>query len=121
MSLRLAVELGRDRYAPGDLVEGTVLVLEGANSRGLDVALRFREEAEDDYEHTAVELSGGRLHEGALVAGGLYPFAIQLPQDALPGYRSAHGQLYWELDACSDERGRDTHERKRVEVMVSPS
>jgi hypothetical protein len=33
---------------------------------------------------------------------------------------SKHGELSWEVDARSDERGRDTHARKRIDVAVTP-
>ena len=35
------------------------------------------------------------------------------------GFDTLH-ELYWELDVKSDESGRDTHERRRIET-VSPS
>ena len=42
--------------------------------------------------------------------------ALSLPPDASPNYQSENGELYWELDVKSDEFGRDTHERHRIEV-----
>jgi hypothetical protein len=56
----------------------------------------------------------------ALEAGTSFEFELALPPDALPSYKSRHGELYWELDVKSDESGRDTHERRRIET-VSPS
>jgi hypothetical protein len=117
VSPTLAVELERDRYAPGDVVRGTVKVVEGGGSRRLEVALAFREKA-GDYEDTPFTIAGGDLHTGDLAPGATYAFSIALPADALPTYRSRHGELYWEVDVRSDERGRDTHERKRIEVGV---
>lgn len=61
-------------------------------------------------------LPGGELHAGDLETGASFPFAIALPADALPSYRSPNGELFWELDARSDERGVDTHGRVQVEV-----
>ena len=117
--MNLDVQLDRgERYAPGDTVSGSVLVLEGGGSRRLEVSLNYRENSEDEYEHTALNLSSGELHAGDLTTGASYPFTIALPPDALPNYKSEHGELYWELDACSDEFGRDTHERKRIDVAV---
>jgi hypothetical protein len=43
-------------------------------------------------------------------------FELSLPPDASPNYQSENGELYWELDVKSDEFGRDTHERHRIEV-----
>lgn len=92
-------------------------MLEGGTSRLLEVTLEFREKTEEEYEATARSLPAGQLHGGDLAAGTSYPFEIALPDDALPSFRSEHGELYWELDVRSDERGRDTHERRRVEVV----
>jgi hypothetical protein len=100
-------------------VRGTVLVLEGGPSRRLEVTLEYREKTEEDFQATARTLSAGELHSGDLATGASYPFEIALPADALPSFRSAHGELYWELDARSDERGRDTHESRRIEVASS--
>jgi hypothetical protein len=118
--MKLELQLDGERYAPGDSVTGNVLVVEGGDSRKLEVSLNFRERTSEDDEHTPVTLSGGELHAGDLTTGASYPFAIQLPPDALPNFKSKHGELFWEVDARSDERGRDTHERKRIEVAVVP-
>jgi len=113
------VALEHDRIAPGEVVRGTVSVLEGGRSRALEVLLTLREQVGEDYEDVAVTLSSGNLNEGDLATGTSYSFAILLPDDALPSLRSKHGELAWEVDARSDERGRDTHDRHRIEV-VSP-
>lgn len=116
--MRFEIQLDGERYAPGDTVSGSAFVLEGGGSRRLDVSLDFRERAEDDYEDTPLRLPGGELHTGALTTGASYPFAIALPDDALPSFKSQHGELWWEVDARSDERGQDTHERRRIEVVA---
>jgi hypothetical protein len=118
--VKLEVQLDGEAYAPGETVTGSVLVLEGGGSRSLDVSLHFRERTSEDDEHTPVTLSGGELHAGDLTTGASYPFGIQLPPDALPNFKSKHGELFWEVDARSDERGRDTHARKRIDVAVPP-
>ena len=115
MSPRFQVELERERYAPGETVSGTILVLEGGGSRSLEALLEYHEQTED-YSHVAATISSGPLHTGDLATGTSFQFEIALPPDALPNYRSAHGELYWELDVRSDELGRDTHERRRIEV-----
>jgi len=121
VSLRLEIQLDEERYAAGEVVHGTVLVLEGGGSRSLEVSLNYREQTGDDYEDTPVTLPGGHLHTGDLTAGASYQFEIPLPDDALPNFKSKHGDLWWEVDARSDERGRDTHERQGVEVVSRPS
>jgi hypothetical protein len=118
--VKLELQLDGEEYAPGDTVTGSVLVLEGGGSRSLEVSLHFRERTSEDDEHTPVTLSGGELHAGDLTTGASYPFEIQLPADALPNFRSKHGELFWEVDARSDERGRDTHARRRIDVAVPP-
>lgn len=115
MSPRLQLRLDRERYRAGETVTGSVLVIEGGGSRALEVSLDYNEETED-YLDVATSISTGPLHEGELTAGTSFPFELTLPADALPNYRSKHGELYWQIDAESDELGRDTHERHRIEV-----
>lgn len=119
--MKLEVQLDRDRYSPGGTVSGTVLVFEGGASRSLETALEFREEAEDGYDDTPLRVPGGELNAGALATGASYQFAIVLPDDALPTLKTMQGQLWWELVAQSDERGRDTHARKPLEVVATAS
>ena len=119
MSPSLSIDLHTERalYRPGDWVRGHVDVLEGGGSRDLSVAVRFRERS-PDYEATVVELDSGPLHSGDLSAGMRQEFAIQLPPDARPTLRSAHGELYWEVRAKSDEFGPDTTAELRFDVTV---
>jgi hypothetical protein len=98
-------------------VRGRVAVLGGGKSRALYASLRFREKTAD-YAATAVEREIPALHEGELSSGTSFPFAIQLPPDALPGVESPHGALYWEVEAKSDELGIDTLVQRRFEVEV---
>ena len=119
--MKLELQLYGETYAPGETVTGNVLVVEGGGSRKLEVWLHFRERTSEDDDHTPVSLSSGELHAGDLTTGASYPFAIQLRPDALPSFKSKHGELFWEVDARSDQRGRDTHERKRIDVAVTPS
>jgi hypothetical protein len=116
VSPAFTVQLERDRFAPGERVAGTVLVTEGGGSRTLDVTLAFHEKS-PDYEETPVSVTQA-LQTGDLQAGQSLAFALDLPEDALPGHRSEHGELYWELDVKSDEMGPDTHVRRRIEVVV---
>jgi hypothetical protein len=110
------VQLERDRFAPGERVAGTVLVTRGGGSRNLNVILAFHEKS-PDYEETAASFTQ-TLHTGDVQTGQSLGFALDLPEDALPGHRSEHGELFWELDVKSDEMGPDTHLRRRIEVVV---
>jgi hypothetical protein len=118
VSARLQLELAQERYRPGETVKGSVLVLEGGGSRSVDVSLAYHEETEDCQE-VATEISSGPLHEGDLVAGTSFEFELALPADSFPNYTSEHGALYWEIDALSNEAGRDTHERVRIDVEAA--
>jgi hypothetical protein len=115
VSPSLQLQLNRERYAPGETIEGTILVLEGGASRSLKAVLEYTEKT-DDYSEVATSISTGLLHSGDLRTGMSFAFELTLPRDALPNYRSGHGELYWQIDAKSDEAGRDTHERHRIDV-----
>jgi hypothetical protein len=97
------LQLVRDSFTPGERVAGTVLVTEGGGSRTLDVTLGFHEKS-PDYEEIPVSQTQA-LHTGDLQTGQSLAFALDLPEDALPGHRSEHGELYWELRAPA-HRGR---------------
>lgn len=116
MSPVFQLQLEQERFAPGERVAGAVLVTEGGGTRGLDVTLAFHEKS-PDYHETPVSLTQA-LHSGDLEAGQSLAFSFDLPDDALPGHRSEHGELYWEVDVKSDEMGPDTHVRRRIEVVV---
>ena len=115
---RLEVTLENEICAPGETVRGTVYVVEDEKSRSLTASLEYHEETED-YDHVATRIPSA-LHEGNLTAGMSFPFSLSLPADALPNFRSAHGELYWEVHAQSDELGRDTHARRRLSVSPPP-
>jgi hypothetical protein len=117
VSPRFEVKLDQESYSPGETVKGSVLVTEGGASRGLEAVLEYKEEVED-YLEVAASISSGALHSGDLTTGSSFEFELTLPGDALPNYRSEHGELYWELDVLSDEAGVDTHERRRVVVRT---
>jgi len=119
MSPRLALELDRARWSPGETITGTIQVLEGGGSRSLEVLLQYHEST-DDYATVATSVTTGPLHTGDLPTGMSFRFELTLPPDALPNHRSDHGELHWELDVRSDELGRDTHERGRIEVAPVP-
>jgi hypothetical protein len=118
VSPRLQLHLEHERYRPGDAVKGTILVLEGGGSRSLEVLLTYNEKTKD-YLDVATSIPS-TLHEGDLTTGTSFEFELALPPDASPGYKSEHGELYWEVDAKSDEAGRDTHDRRRIEIELPP-
>lgn len=119
MSVRLEVQLDRERYTPGDTVRGTILVLEGGGSRGLEARLEYVEQTED-YSEVATSVPSGPLHAGDLSSGMSFEFELRLPEDAFPAHRSDHDELYWQVDVKSDELGPDTHLRRRIEVEARP-
>lgn len=116
MSPAFELQLERARFAPGERVTGSVLVTEGGGSRTLEVTLAFHEKS-PDYEEVPLSVSEA-LHTGNVQTGQSLGFALELPADALPAYRSEHGELYWEIDVKSDEMGPDTHLRRRIEVLA---
>ena len=111
----LVLESERPAFGPGDWVRGHVAILEGGKSRDLSVTLRYREKS-PDYSATVAEVSSGPLQTGDLTEGQSHEFALQLPADALPNYSSSHGELYWEVEARSDEFGVDTKSARRIDV-----
>lgn len=115
MSPNFELQLDRDRYTPGSGVAGTVVVLEGGRSRSLEVQLAYIEET-DDYLEVATSISSGHLHQGDLEAGASFRSSSRCRRRRCPNLTSGHGQLYWRLDVKSDERGRDSHELRRIDV-----
>jgi hypothetical protein len=118
-TLRLEVEEPADGgFRPGDWVRGRVSVLEGGGSRSLSVYVHFRERSRD-YSATPASYGGAPVHQGELPPGASFDFAVQLPPDALPSHSSANGELFYEVEAKSDERGLDTRESQRIEVTMA--
>lgn len=116
---RLAIELDRPGFAPGEQVTATVSAPEGGRSRAVTTALRFCERG-GSFSAVGLTIPAGVLHEGDLPDGWSARVAIGLPADAPPALRTPHGELWWELEARSDSLGRDAIERCRVEVMAPP-
>jgi hypothetical protein len=115
-ALELSVDEPADgRFRPGDWVRGRVSVLQGGGSRSLSVSLKYRESTRD-YSATARTEGDAEINSGDLTGGTSFPFAIAVPPDALPTYSSANGELFWEVEAKSDEPGPDTVVRHRIEV-----
>jgi hypothetical protein len=112
--VKLELRLDRDVVTAGDVLAGTVLVLEGGPSRALTLTARFCERSPSFF--TVVFAESVPLHEGDLMTGEAFPFALRLPGDATPGVKGKHGELFWEVEAVSDERGLDTLASSRFEV-----
>ena len=117
-ALEVHVEAGGGYFNPGDWVSGRVDVLEGGKSRALHVEIRFRERT-DDYSATPAVYGPTQLHQGELVAGASFRFAIQLPPDCLPSFATGNAALYYEVHAQSDEPGLDTHAEALIVVTNS--
>ena len=115
----LEVSLDTRRHEPGDFVRGRVTITETTKARRLLVALR-RVEKSPDYTIPAATVEAPPLATGDLQAGDEYEFAIGLPDDALPGVRSANGRIYWEVDAWIDKSWRDPHATAELDVVQPP-
>ncbi len=115
--MKLEVSVEGERFQPGDTVKGSVNVTDGGRSRGLEAFLLYRD-ATADYGGTSISVPGGSLHKGALETGESYEFSIELPVDAKPTFSSAHGRLWWEAHATSDEFGPDTHAGQEFQVEL---
>jgi hypothetical protein len=112
--VKLALEVDAEPVAPGEEVTGRVVVVEGGRSRSLTLAVSFRERS-PAYLETPFSTSGV-LHEGDLAAGQAVEFRFVLPEGALPGVKGKNGELFWELEAVSDEPGLDTRASRVLDV-----
>jgi hypothetical protein len=112
--VRLELELDSERAAPGGTVTGRVHVLEGGDSRRIGVVLALYEKSRDFQ--VAAGSTESVLHEGPASTGDHYEFSFTLADDAVPSTKTDNGELYWELEATSDERGLDTRARRRFTV-----
>lgn len=113
--MKLEIRLDSDRVAAGEKISGQINVLEGGRSRSLTLMVSFRERS-PGYEAAPFSESGV-LREGDLRAGEAIDFHYRMPEWASPGVKGKHGELYWELEAKSDEPGVDTHVRRRIEIV----
>jgi hypothetical protein len=112
---RLEVTTERRRYAPGETVRGEVVAAESGGE--INVALNFHERS-TEYEAVTITVPG-RIHQpaepGSRERGR---FEIELPRDAPPAYVSAHGELWWAVDASAGEPGSGEVATTRIEVGV---
>ena len=113
--MKLELRLDGDPVAAHEDLTGHVLVVEGGSSRSLTVTARF---CERSPSFGAVAFSSVvAVHEGDLATGQAVEFRWRLPAWAPPGVKGARGELFWELEAHSDERGLDTRVTRRFEVV----
>ena len=116
MTTWLRVEVEGSDHRLGGSVRGRVVVRMGGESRGLKVTLAFCERS-PDYTN-ALAGATQRLHEGDLVDGAVFEFDLATHAEGKPSFRSAHGELFWQVQATSDEIGRNEH--AQVEVPMAP-
>jgi hypothetical protein len=113
--VKVELALKSDRVQPGGDVAGHVNVVEGGESRSLTLTLSLNEKTRD---YSARPYSSGFVvHEGDVVTGQSYDFSFTLPAEAPTSAKTKNGELYWELEVRSDERGLDSHARSRLEVV----
>jgi hypothetical protein len=116
-AVSLDIRLDRQRYTPGDIVLGSVLVADGLGAATLEVSLNFHERA-TQYETVVDTVPGEAAEDEGLDAGAERSFAIELPEDALPNHTSEHGALWWSADASVKTPGRDLLVTRRLEVVL---
>lgn len=95
----MAIKSGRESFAAGDEVSGTVEVVDSMNAKTLTLALEYRDFTFDYHAVSRAVAVESPLHEGGLVQGASYPFSIVLPADALPNQKGKEGSTTWGLNA----------------------
>ena len=112
--MKLTIALDSEVVASGEKLSGLVNVEEGGECRSLTLTVRF---CESSPAFMAAPFSRSSvIHEGNLATGQAVTFEYDVPEWALPGVKSEHAELYWEIEAVSDEPGLDTHVQRRFEV-----
>jgi hypothetical protein len=112
--VKLAIALDSEVVAPGEKLSGLVNVEEGGESRSLTLTVRFCEQSPAFI--AAPFRRSGVIHEGDLATGQAITFEYDVPEWAVPGVKSEHAELYWEVEAVSDEPGLDTRVQRRFEL-----
>ncbi|MEN3279726.1 MAG: hypothetical protein V7607_866 [Solirubrobacteraceae bacterium] len=119
----LEVSLEPTHARAGAPVIGVVTIRGGGEAGSLSVTLAYRERA--DYALDTPPFAARAISQELPLAGGApadgdtYPFSLRLPEDALPNYRSKHGELCWELEARWAGSGDDATATARVESAAS--
>lgn len=114
--MKLEIQLDADRVAPGQALDGRILVHEGGVSRTVTLTVSFCERSPATM--SIVFSQDAILHEGDLETGQALEFGFRLPDWALPSVRGKHGELFWRLDVVSDEPGPDTRATRVFEVAT---
>ena len=113
--MSVSIEVDGERFAPGDVVRGRVVVVD-PGLQLVNVGLLFREEAVG-WEQTVTQILADGFGDALdLDAGATLDFAIELPADAPPTVRTRHGGLFWEVVAHTDRVGEPQTAGKRVVV-----
>ena len=114
--MKLALALDGEVVAPGERLTGRVEVSEGGKSRSLAVIVRF---CGRSPSYVAVPFEDTRVvHQGKITAGQAVPVEYDVPESALPSVKSEHAELYWEIEAISDEPGLDSHASRVFRVVL---
>jgi len=116
VSPRLAIELEKELFRPGEAIAGAVDVIRGGRSRTVTLNVHFRE-ITPDFTHDWLTLPGGVLLQGDLADGASLPFSVRLPGRCLPGCGTASAELAWVVEVVSDEFGPNTRETITIEVQ----
>jgi hypothetical protein len=93
--VKLRIDVQQATFAPGDNISGEVVVLEGGRSRGATIELRFVERSQP-FDHVAYTTEAP-LTDQELTKGDVLPFALTLPDQALPSVYTDEASLLWEL------------------------
>lgn len=104
--MKLDIRLEDDAVAPGGELTGSILVLEGGRSRSLTLTVSFCERS-PSFLSVAFE-SSNVVYEGDLATGQAVTFRYEVPASAPPSVKGRHGELFWQLEAVSNEPGLDT-------------
>jgi hypothetical protein len=88
------LERAHETWSPVETVSGvqSVRFTIPPDAPALGAILEYKEETAD-YSEVAISIPSGPLHEGELTAGASFEFELALPPDALPSYKSRHGEL----------------------------
>lgn len=98
---------------PGETVRGEVLAAEGGAE--IKVALSFHERS-TEYEAVMITVPARVQQRAEQGSGEVGRFEVELPPDAPPAYDSAHGALWWSVDASAGQPGSGVAATTRIEV-----